>query len=423
MYASLYAKLCGIHTTARSMKRSQIKRRPLADTVLTSLEPEEKIYRELDSPGLYFRVKPNGTKSWELRYKRPDGRWSWKGLGGFPAVSGKSARREAEDLRRLAADGVDLSSVDQQAQPLHLFADAAESWYARKLDAGRSPGTTRQMRLYLDKDILPAFGHRSLDSITRQHCTDLQRSLEARGAHNIAEKIRGWISQIFSLAIAEGKCDLNPASELRHVAATAPATTQYPHLLEPELPGLLQALQSARSRPITMAAVWMVLRTASRPGMVRYAEWSEIDLEEALWRVPGHKMKTRRDHVVALPWQTVESLREVRQQTGRQRLVFPGQGPKNPVLSEGTINQAIGRAGYKGKLTGHGSRHTASTLLREHGWDKDHVEAQLAHKEPGVAGVYNQAAYVEQRRAMMQWYSDYLDALRGGGDLEALKAQ
>ncbi|GGW36448.1 tyrosine-type recombinase/integrase [Vreelandella hamiltonii] len=396
------------------MKRSQIKRRPLADTVLVSLEPEDKDYRELDSAGLYFRVKRNGAKSWELRYKRPNGRWTWKGLGGFPGVSGKRARREAEDLRRLIADGVDLSTVDQNAKPRYLFRDVAEDWYQRKINAGRAGGTTRQMRLYLDKDILPALGRKSLDEITRQDCTELQKRLEERAAHNIAKKVRGWVSQMFSLAIAEGKCELNPASELRHVAAAAPKTTHYPHLLEPELPGFLRALQRSRSRQITQAAVWMVLRTASRPGMVRYAQWSEIDIEGATWTIPAEKMKARRDHIVPLSTQTVESLREIRQQTGRQQLVFPGQGPKNPVLSEGTINKAIALVGYKGKLTGHGSRHTASTLLREHSWPKDHVEAQLAHKEEGIAGVYNQAAYLEKRRFMMQWYADYLDALSRG---------
>lgn len=408
------------------MKRSQIKRRPLADTVLVSLEPEDKDYRELDSPGLYFRVKRNGAKSWELRYKRPDGRWSWKGLGGFPAVSGKKARRDAEDLRRLAADGMDLATLDKQARPRHLFKDAAEDWYRRKVESGRASDTISQMRLYLDKDILPALGRKALDEITRQDCTELQKSIEARGAHNIAKKIRGWLRQIFSLAIAEGKCELNPASELRHVAAVAPKTTHYPHLLEPELPGFLQALSKSRSRPITLAAVRMILHTASRPGMVRFAEWREIDLERGIWTIPAKKMKARRDHVVALATQTIESLHEIRRQTGRQRLVFPGQGPKKPVLSEGTVNKAIALVGYKGKLTGHGSRHTASTLLREHGWPKDHVEAQLAHKEEGVAGVYNQAAYLEHRRRMMQWYSDYLDALeRGitGDEHEAFKAR
>ncbi|MGO3214753.1 MAG: tyrosine-type recombinase/integrase [Halomonas sp.] len=395
------------------MKRNQIKRRPLADTVLASLEPEEKAYRELDGLGLYLRVKPNGSKSWELRYKRPSGKWSWKGLGGFPSVSGKAARRAAEDLRRQLSDGIDIANLNDQGE-LPTFRASAEHWYQRKLDVGRAPGTTSQMRRYLDGDILPRIGDKPLTEITRADCTAIQRGLEARGAHNIAEKVRSWVNQIFSEAIAEGLCELNPASELRHIAAKAPETNHYPHLFEDELPEFLKALKVSKARQQTREAVWMVLRTASRPGMVRFAEWDEISFEDGLWVIAADKMKMRRDHVVPLSTQTLASLKEIRLQTGRQRLIFPGQGPRNPVLSENTINQVLSKVGYKGKLVGHGTRHTASTLLREHGWRKELVEAQLAHKEEGIAGVYNQAQYIEKRRAMMQWYADYLDALEVG---------
>lgn len=392
------------------MKRHQIKRRPMADTTLSSLEPEDKVYRELDGQGLYLRVKPNGGKSWELRYKRPNGKWSWKGLGGFPAVSGKAARRQAEDLRRQLSDGIDISTLDDKGD-LPTFAEAAEQWYQRKIDIGRSPATLSQMRRYLDKDVLPRIGKMPLADVTRADCAGIQAALEKREAHNIAEKVRAWVKQIFSEAIAKGMCDLNPASELRHIAARAPTARQYPHLLEPEIPAFLAALRTSNSRPVTLNAVWMLLRTASRPGMVRFAEWKEISFDDALWSVPAEKMKMRRDHLVPLPRQTLESLQVLREQTGRQRHVFPGQGEASPCISEATINKALASVGYKGKLVGHGARHTASTLLREHGWNKDYVEAQLAHKESGVAGVYNQAQYLEQRREMMQWYSDYLDKL------------
>ncbi|SDL77236.1 Integrase [Modicisalibacter muralis] len=396
------------------MKRSQIKRRPLADTVLASLEPEASDYRELDGNGLYFRVRKNGSKSWNLRYKRPNGKWAWLGLGGFPAVSGKAARKEAQRLNDIAADGIDLAVYKQGLQEQHLFAPAAEDWYQAKVNAGRAFGTTRQMRLYLDSDILPAIGKKALGAVTRADCTKIQEGLEKRGAHNVAKKTRSWINQIFSRAIAQGKCELNPASELKHIAAEAPQTTHYPHLLEPAFPEFLHALRGSRSRIISITAVWLVLRTASRPGMVRLAEWSEIDLDEALWSISAEKMKMRRDQLVPLSRQSVEDLRLLHEITGRSKWVFPGNGPKNPTLSENTINKVIAMVGYKGKLVGHGSRHTASTLLREHGWHKDLVEAQLAHKEKGVAGIYNQAAYIGKRRTMMQWYSDYLDALEHG---------
>lgn len=396
------------------MKRSQIKRRPLADTVLASLEPEEKDYQEKDSNGLYFRVRANGSKSWNLRYKRPDGKWAWHGMGAFPSVSGKLARKKAQELLDLAADGHDIKGYTDRIQDKPLFSEAAENWYQRKLDAGRAYGTTRQMRLYLDKDILPALGHMPLDEITRRDCADVQATFEKRDAHIISGKVRSWLSQIFSLAVAQGKCEVNPASELRHIAAEPPKAKHYPHLLEPELPDFLRALRQSKSRGIVVKAVWIILYTASRPGMVRHMEWPELDIENGVWTIAAEKMKARRDHLVPLPRQVIEILHEVHEVTGRQRWVFPGQGAVNTIMSDATFNKVIKLVGYKDRMVGHGSRHTASTLLREHGWNKDYVEAQLAHKEAGLAGVYNQAAYYAQRQVMMQWYADYLDALADG---------
>lgn len=402
------------------MKRSEIKRRPLADTTLASLEPEATAYRELDGDGLYFRVKPNGTKSWELRYKKPDGKWSWHGLGGYPDMSGAMAREKAREAKRLVSSGTDpvqhkiAQREAREAASANTFAAAAEYWFQRKAQDGRAESTLRLMRGYLVNDVLPALGDKLLTEITRRDCADLQERIEARGALNTRDKIRVALRQIFSQAIARGLCENNPASELGAIAAPTPKAKQYPHLLEPELPAFLQALRRSTSRTPARVATWLVLWTASRPGVVRYAEWSEIDFERALWSIPADKMKARRDHVTPLCRQALEALRELHRMTGRGRYLFPGIGAKKPVISENTINLTLNKVGYRGRLVGHGSRHTASTLLREHGWGKDFVEAQLAHKEQGMAGVYNQAAYLEQRRAMLQWYADYLDALEAG---------
>jgi len=397
------------------MKRSQIKRRPLADSVLNSLEPDTKDYQERDSEGLYFRVKTNGGKSWVLRYKRPNGKWAWKGLGGFPGVSGRLAREKAKELLTLVSNGEDLALLDKTEEPKVMFKDAAEEWYDRKVKAGRVKGSLKQYRLYLDKDIYPVIGTKPLDEVTRADCARIQSNMEARGAHGIASKVRLWINQIFSLAIGQGKCELNPASELRHIAEQRPQEKPHPHLLEPELPEFLKALRQSQSKRTTVIMTRLVLRTACRPGMARYAEWSEINLSNALWTIPADKMKMRRDHIIPLASQTIEELTEQRQYSGANRYVFPGFGPKNPTMSENTINKCLRLVGYKSKLVGHGSRHTASTLLREHGWHRDFVEMQLAHVEGGVAGVYNQAQYLEQRKQMMQWYADYLDYLEFGG--------
>lgn len=402
------------------MKRSDIKRRPLADTVLATLEPEATAYREADGSGLYFRVKPNGTKSWELRYKKPDGKWSWHGLGGYPELSGSRAREKAGEARKLLSCGVDPVAHKNAAKladaiaAANTFRAAAEEWYASKEADGKAESTLWRIRLYLDKDILPALGDKPLSEITRIDCAELQANIEARGAHNISAKVRGWVNQIFGRAIGRGLCENNPASNLVDIAAAAPKSKQHPHLLEPELPAFLHKLRATTSRLPARTATWMCLWTASRPGMVRWAEWAEVDFDNALWTIPAEKMKMRRDHVVPLSRQMIEVLRDLHRMTGRSRYLFPGIGPKKPVISENTINLTLAKVGYRGKLVGHGSRHTASTLLREHGWLKEHVEAQLAHKETGVSGIYNQAQYLPQRRAMMQWYADYLDGLAEG---------
>lgn len=399
------------------MKRTDIKRRPLADTTLTGLEPEAKEYRELDGNGLYFRVKPDGGKSWQLRYKRPAGSWAWMGLGGYPEVSGALAREKAAELRKTISSGVDPLEQKRSAKAAidaaktRTFTAAADAWLKAKEEKGLAPSTLNKIRTYLDKDILPALGDKPLDDITRTDCAELQASIEARDAHNVAEKCRTWINQIFGRAIGLGLTENDPGSRLRDIAAQAPKTQQHPHLLEPELGEFLTALKNTPSRLTARTAAWLCIWTASRPGMVRLAEWKEFDLDKATWTTPAAKMKMRRDFVCPLPHQAIAALKELHCLTGRSRWLFPGVGSKNPTISENTINKVFATIGYKGRLVGHGTRHTASTLLREHGWPKEHVEAQLAHKEEGISGVYNKAQYLEQRIHMMQWYADHLDAL------------
>lgn len=395
------------------MKRTKIKRRPLADTVLENLEPEESEYRELDSPGLYFRVRPNGSKSWNLRYKRPNGKWAWKGLGRWPQVSGRAARARAEELLERAGDGEDLAKVGEDIEQT-LFRAFAEDWLARKAAEGLADKTLRMMRDGITKDFLPDLGDTPIHEITRADCARVIEQIEDRGAWQVARKARGWLDHIFGLAIARGYCELNPASELARVARKAPEVKHHPHLLEPELPAFLRALDRSNSTFVTRTAVQMLLLTAARPGMVRFAEWEEVDLDTGQWTVPAGKMKRSRDIVIPLPRQLVYALNNLIEITGRCKYLFPGAKDPSTPLAHTAINMALGLVGYKGKLVGHGARHTASTLLREHGWRKEYVEMQLSHVEGGVAGVYNKAQYLQQRAVMMQWYADYLDALKAG---------
>jgi integrase len=404
------------------MKRSDIKRRPLADTVLSSLEPEPKEYRETYGiDRIYFVVSANGRKRWEFRYKRiADGKWSWLGLGGYPEVSAKRAREKSAEALELIENGIEPANQKQTAKKAvesatsTTFRAVATAWLEKKEKGGRAESTLDKIRTYLDKDLFPALGDMQVSEVTRRHCADLQASIEARNAFNVAKKTRGWLKEIFSQAIAKGMMEYNPASELLVIAAEAPKTKQYPHLLEPEIPDFMRAMQKTTSRLIARTAAWLTIWTASRPGMVRWAEWPDMDLDKGVWSVSAENMKMDRDILIPLCDQAVAALRELYEMTGRSRYLFPGIGQKTEVISENTINKVFAAVGYKGRLVGHGTRHTASTLLREHEWTKDHIEMQLAHKEGGISGIYNKAKYLPQRRHMMQWYADYLEALRDG---------
>ncbi|MGR0116468.1 tyrosine-type recombinase/integrase [Ralstonia pseudosolanacearum] len=386
---------------------------------IEAAKPSSAAYTVRDDGGLFLFIAASGVKSWHFRYSlgKKQRRISF---GTYPEITLQRARELTLAARTQVANGLDPAEhrpTDKRrtsADQGDSFRTAAERWLKGKQDSGRASSTVDKMRTYLDKDMLPELGDKHLKDITRADCTRLQERIEKRGALNVAKKTRGWLREIFSQAIARGLCEYNPASELRFIAKEPPKSKPYPHLLEPELPAFLTALHLSKSRFIAKAAAQMALLTASRPGMVRFAEWSEIDLKNALWTVSAQKMKMRRKHVTPLPSQLVDTLEQLHRLTGRQHLLFPGIGTKNETISENTINGVFARIGYKGRMVGHGTRHTASTLLREHGWNKDHVETQLAHVEQGTAGDYNHAAYLPQRRAMMQWYADYLDSLHIG---------
>lgn len=404
------------------MKRSEIKRWPLSHTVITTLDPEEKLYRVKygGSERLYIAISPKGGRRWELRYQKAGGAWSWLGLGTYRDVNIEQARSKAQKALALLNKGIDPALDRAQKRSAHKdatnnsFKSVAEAWYAKKVAEGKAEKTLASFQYALKNDILPALGHLPVTDITRQHCATLQKSIEDRGAFNTAEKVRSSLNNIFGYAIAMGKCDINPASNLRDVASVPPEEQQYPHLKEKDLPAFLRALDSSPSRSLAKNAAWITIYTASRPGMVRHAEWAEFDISERVWTIPGSKMKMKRNHQIPLSNQVIALLADLRKITGKSIYLFPCEGSKGLVISDGTVNKCFSSIGYKRKMTGHGSRHTAATLLSEHGWQQDWIEAQLAHKKPGLVGVYNKAEYFQHRQIMMQWYCDYLDALKEG---------
>ncbi|MCZ0926423.1 integrase arm-type DNA-binding domain-containing protein [Halomonas janggokensis] len=413
------------------MKRSAIKRRPLADTVLSKLEPEEKEYREsYGVDRLYFVVASSGRKRWEVRYKKPvTGRWAWMGIGTYPDVTAKAARAEAQDVAKKVAEGIDpiLKRREEKTGEGRMgpFEVTANAWLEHRISEGHfTPGTAYQARTMLDNDILPMIGKIPVSQVSRADCARVVSQIEKRGALNRAKKCRIWLLSIFDYAHALDRCDANPAASLR-VSSKAPKKSKpFPFLREHELPEFLRSLRATSSGPLVTAASWITLYLASRPGMVRFMEWPEINLKEATWHLKAEKMKSRRDYLTPLPHQVVTILKSIRPLAGEDGQVFPNRNSKRPVdlavggqnsvLAVGSINKCLSRMGYAGRMTGHGSRHTAKTLLSEHGWPRDWSEMQLAHALPGLESTYNQAVWIKQRRTMMQWYADYLDALELG---------
>ncbi|UTH29994.1 tyrosine-type recombinase/integrase [Ectopseudomonas hydrolytica] len=400
------------------MKRVEIKRRPLADTTLLNLEPEATEYRELDGQGLYFRVKPDGQKSWQLRYKKPDGKWSWLGIGGYPGVSGALARQKAAELRADAAAGKNPIASKQarkaaeEAAANNKFEPLAREWFEARRTRWE-PGTAKRIIGALELHVFPVFGNRAYSEVLPLEWMNFLREMEKKGILDQMANVRRYCKEIYDLAKVTGRAMYNPLEGLHKFLLTK-EVENYAHVTAAELPALLRAINAYPHAHDIRLGLQLLMLTAVRPSELREAPWTEFDLEEGIWTIPAERMKKRREHVVPLSRQALDALKELKKLTGTYPLLFPGRNDRTKPRSNMAFNMALRRLGYQGQQTGHGFRHIASTILREKGFLKDHVEAQLSHAEDGVAGVYNKAQYLEQRRVMMQWYADHLDTLATG---------
>ncbi|MFT0213717.1 integrase arm-type DNA-binding domain-containing protein [Pseudomonas sp. F1_0610] len=397
------------------MKRQDIKRRPLADTVIEKLETELKEYRELDGNGLYLRVQTNGNKSWQLRYKKPNGTWSWLGLGAYPKVTAALARTKANSLQQEIAAGNDPllikqpQEVSKQLNTKNTFEQLANEWLMGKR-IGWSPITFNKALGALKLHVFPKLGSRYYGDIRPIEWINLLRSLEDRGIVDQAGRIRRHCRDIYDLAKVTGRADSNPIEGL-HKFLQNRKSTNFPHVSSKELPALILAIRTYKGDPDISIGLQLISMLVCRPSELRCAPWTEFDIENAVWTIPAERMKRGREHIIPLPHQAIKLIKQLKQYTGMYSLLFPHRSRSTEPRSEGAFRMALNRLGFKGKQTSHGFRHIASTVLNENGFEENHIEAQLSHVKEGVAGVYNKAQYLEQRRVMMQWYADYLDSL------------
>ncbi|WP_339487831.1 tyrosine-type recombinase/integrase [Pseudomonas sp. EL_65y_Pfl2_R95] len=410
------------------MKRSEIKRRPLSDTALAGLEPDPKEYRELDGSGLYFRVKPDGQKSWQFRYKKPDGKWSWLGLGGYPDVSGALARQKAAELRNDAAEGKNPIATKQARKAAELdaadstFEHLAREWYDSRIN-NWDAGTAKRVIGALERHVFPAFGKRQYTGILSMEWMELLRGMEQQGILEQMSRVRAYCKDVYDLARVTGRAVNNPLEGVHKFLSTGKAQN-YAHVSADELPALLRAIQSYPHATDIQLGLRLLTLLAVRPSELREAQWSEFDFAKKLWTIPVERKgrKKGREHLVPLCQQAIALLEQLHPLTGSYALLFPGRSDRTKPRSDTVFLMALRRLGYEGRQTGHGFRHIASTILNERGFHPDHIEAQLSHKAPGVRGIYNKAQYIEQRTTMMQWYADHLDALARGNVVEFKKA-
>lgn len=398
----------------------------LTDAQVKAAKPNGTRQRKMaDGGGLTLVVKPN-SKVWWFRY-RFAGKEKTYSLGNYPEVSLKDAREGRDAARRLLADHKDpvtyrrSQAAKVRDEAATTFQSVSNDWL--KLQKGQLAASTIEVtRARLSKWIFPHLGGLPVNDIEPPLVLQVLRKIEAKGKHETAHRMRQRISQIYRYAISEGRATRDPAADLRGLLKS-PGTKNRAAIVQPTaLGGLLRAIEAYAGQPTTCAALQLAPMLFLRPGELRRAVWSEIDLNSGMWTVPGERMKgtlqAKRagkvpDHKVPLPRQAIQILTALYQITGHRPYVFEAIKPGRP-LSENTINTALRSMGYDGEtMVGHGFRATASTLLHEMGWPPEVIELQLAHRQRNqVAAAYNRSARIEERTRMMQQWADYLESLK-----------
>ncbi len=380
----------------------------LTDIEIRRLKPKEKSYMIRDDNGLYLEVMPNGNRYWRVRYWA-DGKEHKRSLGSYPAISLREARVRRDEIKIKLHRGEDPFVPDS-----YSFQNIAQEWYETKILPICAPGHSKTVQIRLKTHLYPYLGNIRIREITARDLLQVIRRIEKRGHYETAHRVLQICGQVFRYAIASAQADRDPSADLK--GALVPVSAKHhPTITEPEEIGaLLRAIDDLNGYPIVHYAVMFGILTFVRPGELRNAEWSEVDLGKKEWRIPAGKMKMRRPHIVPLSKQATEILDEVRFLTGRERFVFPSTRSFDRPMSENTVNAALRRMGYaREDLTGHGFRAMASTILNEQGWPADAIERQLAHVEGNsVRAAYNYAEHLDVRRKMMQAWADWLDGVR-----------
>ena len=398
----------------------------LTDAKIRTLKPSVKPFKVSDSHGLYLLVKPGGSRHWYLKY-RINGKESRIALGAYPAVSLSDARQQREGIRKMLA--LNINPVKQRAaergsrMPEKMFKTVALAWHGS--NKKWSQNTADRLLASMNNHIFPVIGHLSVTELKPRHFIELLKGIEEKGLLEVASRTRQHLSNIMRHALHQGLIDSNTAANLDGVTAP-PVRRHYPTLPLERLPELLERIEAYhQGRELTRLAVLLTLHLFIRSSELRFACWSEIDFRNRIWTIPsmreaiagvryserGAKMRTA--HIVPLSEQAIAIMKLIKDISGDGKLVFPGDHNSYKPMCENTVNKALRLMGYNTKqdICGHGFRAMACSALMESGlWSQDAVERQMSHQERNSvrAAYIHKAQYLDARKAMMQWWSDYI---------------
>ncbi|HAN9918123.1 TPA: tyrosine-type recombinase/integrase [Escherichia coli] len=402
----------------------------LTSAKIRTLKPSDKPFKVSDSHGLYLRVKPGSSRHWYLKY-RISGKESRIALGTYPAISLPDARQQREGIRKMLA--LNINPVQQRAAvrgsrtPEKVFKNVALAWH--KSNRKWSQNTADRLLASLNNHIFPVIGNLPVSELKPRHFIDLLKGIEEKGLLEVASRTRRHLSNIMRHAVHQELIDTNPAANLGGVT-TPPVRRHYPALPLERLPELLERIGAYhQGRELTRHAVLLMLHVFIRSSELRFARWSEIDFTNRVWTIPatrepiigvrysGRGAKMRMPHIVPLSEQSIAILKQIKDITGNNELIFPGDHNPYKPMCENTVNKALRVMGYDTKkdICGHGFRAMACSALMESGlWAKDAVERQMSHQERNTVRMayIHKAEHLEARKAMMQWWSDYLEACR-----------
>lgn len=380
---------------------------------IDAAKPSDKPYRLADSGGLFLFIPPSGKKVWRMRY-RFEGKEKTLVIGPYPSISLTEARARQSEAKLQLLNGFDPAEKKQSAKKKEKetnadsFGEIFNEWHAHKSKVW-SKKYAQEIRNMFDDDILPIIGPLRMQDIEPMILLKVIRLYEDRGAMERADKARRRCGEVFRYAIVTGRAKYNPAPDLAD-AMKGYRKKNFPFLPITRIHEFHRALDGYGGSVISKIAAQTLHYTALRTKELRSMAWKNVDFENRIITIEPEVMKSRRIHIVPMSDQVIDILLLLKKITGSYELCFVGRTNTNKSISENTILGVIRRVGYEGQTSGHGFRHQFSTVLNEKHWNRDAIEAQLAHiSGGGTRAVYNHAAYLDTRKEMMQWWADWLD--------------